>query len=531
MFVCFFLCDTFTSIPYYAFTYELTYDYDETNSVFFWNNGFGQVGTLVGMALPAIITVAVSKDQRVVMVLTGLFFALVHIGGLAAILAWIKEEPPWEKTKRKREEAKAAGAVQNDAAVGDKVVMPFVVNLLRCFGNVAFIPLIKSFLLDYLSVGLIAAMMPFYIKFVLLDPQGGNAEDTSDATYWTGLFATCFFGAAVFFMPLWLWLGKKLGKRNAWLLYNFWNSVTNPWFAVCGTNKSAAMVVCFLNGSAVGGQFFIESVTADVVEYDVFLHGDNIEAAFVAIQSFVPKIVLIFANSLPLSLIAWAGFRPSVCPYETVDGIRVETGECDVLAPEPQTQQVKTLIMWLFCIIPAIATFVSLYWKMIYPIKTQAIADGISLGRAKHADGESAVDPITGLTVSPMCVSTVADAEVRDGLVLLSHFSHASIQGKKGSQIDAGSFRGWLTRDVVVSLTVFVAALVAAGSTFNLLDNARMAWMPTIACIVAGAVSMFAYVSVMRFRLLPQLKNGVNEESARLYNEKLSAPAVVGVGL
>jgi hypothetical protein len=37
----------------------------------------------------------------------------------------------------------------------------------------------------------------------------------------------------------------------------------------------------------------------------------------------VPKAVLIFSSSLPLSLIAAFGFKESSCPYRFVDGIQV----------------------------------------------------------------------------------------------------------------------------------------------------------------------------------------------------------------
>ena len=49
LFTCFYLCDTLTQIPYLAFGTEFTNSYTERNSLWFFSNGAGNVGTLLGM--------------------------------------------------------------------------------------------------------------------------------------------------------------------------------------------------------------------------------------------------------------------------------------------------------------------------------------------------------------------------------------------------------------------------------------------------------------------------------------------------
>ena len=57
------------------------------------------------------------------------------------------------------------------------------------------------------------------------------------------------------------------GKYNTWIAYSLWNSLTCPFFLICGTNITMAYIVAAINGSAVGGQFIIESMVNDVITY------------------------------------------------------------------------------------------------------------------------------------------------------------------------------------------------------------------------------------------------------------------------
>jgi hypothetical protein len=153
------------------------------------------------------------------------------------------------------------------------------------------------------------------------------------------------------------------------------------------------------------------------------LHGDAIEGCFVAIQTFVPKIVLVASMSLPFAAIVAAGFRPSECTVGDSD-------ECkgDERAPEPQSDTVKMLILTFFCVIPTAAALVSIYFKLKYGIKEAATAAAISDARAAHSRGEVAVDPLTGLRVGPLCVSRVSDARTRKALMALAHFSEDRVK-------------------------------------------------------------------------------------------------------
>ena len=251
----FFFADTFSSIPYYALGAELTDSYEERNSVYFWQNGFGQLGTLLGMMVPQAVLYA-TGNERFAFTVMALMFACVHCGGLASILVLLKERPLNE----------------------DTATAPFVATFRRVLKNPACIPLLLSWILDYSGLGLISAMLPLWIQYVLIRPTGEDPGDNNRALEYLGYCAGALFLSLFLSMPFWLWLGKKVGKHRAWLCYNIANCVTNPWFFFCGEgNISGAIIVSAMNGFAAGGQFYVDSVTADVVDYDEFLNGNRLE--------------------------------------------------------------------------------------------------------------------------------------------------------------------------------------------------------------------------------------------------------------
>ena len=125
-------------------------------------------------------------------------------------------------------------------------------------------------------------------------------DDVAERTWVMGLLAISAMGGGPVAMPIWIRLVKKyvvggvggwvaisqhpragsthshsfsrrFGKYKIWIAYSFWNSLTCPFFILCGHNKMAAYLVAFLNGTAVGGQFIVESTNNDLMTYDEML--------------------------------------------------------------------------------------------------------------------------------------------------------------------------------------------------------------------------------------------------------------------
>jgi len=473
----FFFADTFTSVPYYALGAELTDSYEERNSVYFWSNFLGQLGTFIGILLPTGI-IMMTDNTRLAYLVMAIMFAVVHAGGLTGIMVLIKERP-----------------------LPSNIGVPFVVIFRRVMLNLAFQPLLISWILDWSAVGLLSAILPLWVQYVLIKPTGENPEEYKKASLYLGYCACATFLSAMLAMPLWLWLGKKIGKRYGWLAYNVANSVTCPWFFLLGEGDiTGAILIAALNGAAFGGQFFVDSVTADVMDYDEFLNGDRVEGAFSTITTFVPKIVLVATTALPLAIVAAAGFVKNLeWPCE---------GEAFIAAcpkaPQPQNDAVVNVITFLFCAGPVILSLVACYIKLFYPIKSAKVMDAIQDGIVLHKEGKAAVDPLTGRTVKPVPLNlSVKEQKDRWLLDTFSMSDVASYQKTRSVQT--------LKTPVVVMLglgiLLFIGGLITTAMTFSWLDNEAWAWVPILGCVLCGGVFTEVVYYSMKFSAVGKLHN------------------------
>ena len=66
------------------------------------------------------------------------------------------------------------------------------------------------YFLDYLGLGMISAMLPFYVGYVLLRPDGGETSDTRDTVVTTGYIAVCVFIFAFLSVPVWESIARQL---------------------------------------------------------------------------------------------------------------------------------------------------------------------------------------------------------------------------------------------------------------------------------------------------------------------------------
>ena len=53
--------------------------------------------------------------------------------------------------------------------------------------------------------------------------------------------------------PFWLWISKKLGKRNTWLLWSFTNGTTFLAYAFVGQGQvTRCIIMSVINGAPIG---------------------------------------------------------------------------------------------------------------------------------------------------------------------------------------------------------------------------------------------------------------------------------------
>jgi hypothetical protein len=109
----------------------------------------------------------------------------------------------------------------------------------------------------------------------------------------------------------------------------------------------------------------------------------------------------------------------------------------------------------------------------------------IQEGIDAHKAGEKYVDPLTGRSVAP--VPQHMSDEEQDERWLLDHFSKAKVS----------LYAETHSVDKIVSpalmalgtgVTLFVGSIITIAVTVSWLDDPKNAWLPVVACVVAGAL-------------------------------------------
>jgi hypothetical protein len=90
-------------------------------------------------------------------------------------------------------------------------------------------------------------------------------------------------------------------------------------------------IVSFLWGLAYGGAFLAFNMMADAIDYDQFKSGERREAQYEVFYEFIPKMVEIPGQVIPLMAMAAAGYVPNVYPQS--DGVQWTLRLCFSLIP------------------------------------------------------------------------------------------------------------------------------------------------------------------------------------------------------
>ena len=367
----FYICDTITNVPLIALGPELSDDSDKRNEMYLWVK-LAEGGGIVAVTAVAPILVRwwFDASDKFMFQLIAIIFGSWYIITMFILVKTVKERPA-SVAKQKSE-----------------LIQPFVTSFYRSWRNRAFRPLLLAWLLDFAGIYLFQSMLPFFIQYYVEIKNGTDALSLANAV---------FFIPASLSIPLFYYFSLhsrksdsilqrlKIGKRNAWILYNVMLAVTNFLYAFIYQGSTVYLyIVLALNGFPLGGNFLANSTVSDVVDYDEFLNFKRNDAQFTVFATFIPKIVGIPCQSLPLSLIYMLGFEN---PPQDSDGNAIF---------KAQSKRVKWFIRIVFVYVPIVLTATSVLVKMLFfPIKNLKTLKTIEAGITKHLQGKPAWDPIT----------------------------------------------------------------------------------------------------------------------------------------
>jgi len=273
--VAFMLFDTvFTAVHvgYNALTPELTPDYDERSSL----NGYRMVFSISG-TLGAIILATVAgwiiSDKRLLYAALGVGLGLLSIIPPLIVFSVTRERP----------------------AAAQPSPLPLRRALAATLANRPFRLVMGLYLLSWTTASILAAVLVYYANYYLRVPDQAN------------YFVLAAQGAAILFIPLWVWVARRLDKRRAFILGTLsWIAVLAGLLTLQPDQVVPAYLLAALAGSGIATAYVIPwSMIPDIIEYDEVHTGQRREGSYYAFASFFQKLatgIAIWAMGVALAL-------------------------------------------------------------------------------------------------------------------------------------------------------------------------------------------------------------------------------------
>ena len=279
----FYTAFTFYTVPHLSLGTELTPHHHERSTVF----GVFQAGLIVGMmgSFVAIQYVAVAADGRAAARTLGAVSAVAMIGLLLVTPLFLRE--PAEHQGR--------GATAPMRALADVLRNPHARQLL-----------VALFLVN-IGAGVLGMLAPFVIEYIVGRPD------------LIGVVPAFFVVAGVVSIPFWLWLSKRRGKRDAWVVSMWGMSAAFGLTFFAGEGDLVPISLLMVAaGFAYGcGGVVGPSLLADVIDWDESRTGERREGIYSAAWGISWKAAVAVIGVVAGGALEASGFQPNVKQTET----------------------------------------------------------------------------------------------------------------------------------------------------------------------------------------------------------------------
>jgi len=291
---------TVVHVGYNALTPELTSDYDERSSL----NGYRMVysisGTLGAIVLATILGWFIA-DSRLLFAVVGVGLGLVSIVPPLIVFRVTRERPPEEQPQP----------------------LPVREALAATLSNRPFWLVMGLYLLSWTTASILAAVLVYFANYHMGVPDQAN------------YFVLIAEGSAILFIPLWVWVARRLDKRRAFILGTLsWIVVLLGISGLRSDQLVLAYLLAALSGSGIATAYVIPwAMVPDIVEYDQVQTGRRREGSYYAFASFFQKLgtgAALWAMGQALALTGYLTPDPGAPlpaqPARAVQAIRVFMG-------------------------------------------------------------------------------------------------------------------------------------------------------------------------------------------------------------
>ena len=264
------------SIAYQAWGAQLASDVDERTRV----TAAREIFTLAGVVVAAAAPQALGGENAAGLARFSLLFAAL-LAACAALTLFAAPRPPHKAPAR--------------GGLADAVAGPLA--------NPAFRRLLVVFVPSGIAAAIPSTLVLFFVADVL------------QAERWSGAFLVAYFLAGAAGMPLWVFLARRIGKRNAWLVGMLLAVVAFVWAYGLGPGDVAAFAaICVLSGLALGADLALPaSILADVIDRDARGTAASAEGGYFGLWNLVTKANLALAAGIALPALAALGYAPGDC--------------------------------------------------------------------------------------------------------------------------------------------------------------------------------------------------------------------------
>lgn len=338
-----FLFWTIVTVPYESLGPEITFDYNERTSLFGMRDGFLIAGTIAAAGAPALVQWLFglsggAADERAKFFWISVLYAPLLVGSAWWCVWAVKElypQPPKERLGLKA-------------------------GLRQVAHNRPFIILLVAYTISAIGNNLPATLILFYVQYVL---QSDQAD----------LFLLLYFASGIIFLPGWIFIGRRTGKKAAWLASMAINSGAFVGVFFLGPGDVFAYgVLVFLSGIGFGASLALPSaMQADVIDYDELLTGERREGLYIGLWSISKKLAAAIGIGVGLYLLGMAGYAPNV----------------------DQTPKVLFMLRVLYALIPSLCNLLGLAVSMAYPIN-DSMHEKIRRAIVNRREGRAVHNPL-----------------------------------------------------------------------------------------------------------------------------------------
>jgi GPH family glycoside/pentoside/hexuronide:cation symporter len=320
-----FLCWTLVTVPYESLGPELSTDYHERTTLFALRDGCLIFGTLVAAASPTLASLMLNlaglpDDERARFTAIALIYGPLVLVAAGLCLWRVREKPLAEKIN------------------GD----PFWSGFAGVFRNRPFVILLAAFTISSLGNNLPATLILYYVEYVL---HSSRAE----------LFLALYFVVGIAFIPFWVRLSRKTGKKTAWIASMVINTGAFMGVFVLGPGDERAYgVLVALSGVGFGaGLVLPSSIQADVIDYDELMTGNRREGRYIGLWSISKKLAAAVGVGAGLWLLGRTGYTPDAA----------------------QNDMTVQMLRYLYALVPCFCQVIAIVIICFYPITESRFLD------------------------------------------------------------------------------------------------------------------------------------------------------------